>query len=236
MSEQEFLGDPQAAAPVTPEAAPQVANATSDFSDILATITNPEGKPKYGTVKDALIGASHAQKHIATLEAENSELKRIAEQVETLKALMQDNLTQQPKADQPAGLKQEDLENLVRNTLNRTQQEEKATANRMSVLNTLKGKFGEKLNEALEKQSQELGLSVAELGALAAKAPNAVLKYFNAESKGTPAVNGTVNTQALTPSTGPVVAPNNIMWGAPTKDVVGFFRQIKEEVNKELGL
>ncbi len=236
MSEQEFLGDPQAAAQVTPEAATPVANANSDFSDILATITNPEGKPKYGTVKDALIGASHAQKHIATLEAENSELKRIAEQVETLKALMQENLTQKPQADQPAGLKQEDLENLVRNTLSRTQQEEKATANRMSVLNTLKSKFGEKLDEALEKQSKELGLSVAELGALAAKAPNAVLKYFNVEPKGTPAVNGTVNTQALTPQQQAAQAPANLMWGAPTKEVVGFMRQIREEVNKQMGL
>lgn len=236
MSEQDFLGDPQSAQVETPPVQEPVKQATSEFSDLLTAITSPDGKPKYNSVQEALRGAAHAQKHIQTLEQENAELKNLSTQVETLKALMQENLMTQGKADQPVLPKVEDLENIVRSTLERTKQEEIARTNRQAVLNTLKEKFGDGLDKALETQAQELGLSVAELGALASKSPKAVLKAFNVETKGTPAVQGTVNTQALQPAQTELKAPDNIMWGASHKDVTAFFRQIKQEVNKELGI
>jgi len=102
-------------------------------------------------------------------------------------------------------------------------------------LNALREKFGDKTNEVLSAKANDLGLSVMELGALAARSPKAVLGYFDTKQV-TPSVQSTVNTQALSPKQTEVKAPDNIMWGASTKDVVGFFRQVKEEVNKELGL
>ena len=47
----------------------------SDYSEFLEAITNSEGKPKYKSVPDALLGAAKAQEHIARLESENAEMR-----------------------------------------------------------------------------------------------------------------------------------------------------------------
>ncbi len=206
----------------------------AEYGEFLQAITNPEGKPKYKTVADALIGAAKAQEHIQRIEAENAELRTVAKKVETMEQLLQ--RLEQGKGSDPAPMpKVEDQEQIVLSVLEKREQALRERQNREQVLESLKGKFGDKVQDVLEAKANDLGLSVAELGALAARSPKAVLGYFDAKSV-TPSVQSTVNTQALQPRSGDLKAPENIMWGASTREVTDFFRQIRTEVNKELGL
>jgi len=236
MSE-EFMGrtEPQAAegSSPTPEA-PMVEAGKPEYSEFLQAITNQEGKPKYKTVADALIGAAKAQEHIQRIEAENAELRTVAKKVETMEQLLQ-RLEVGKGADHTPIPKVEDQEKLVLSVLEKQKAAEREQANRETVLNSLKEKFGDKVNDVLTNKANDLGLSVAELGALAARSPKAVLGYFDSKPVA-PSVQSTVNTQALQPRSGELKAPDNIMWGASTREVTDFFRQIKTEVNKELGL
>jgi hypothetical protein len=219
----------------TPEAPKVEAKKNTDYSEFLEAITNSEGKPKYKSVPDALLGAAKAQEHIARIEQENANLRGIAQKVETLEQVLARLETGKP-ADQPVMPKVEDQESLVLSVLEKREAALRETQNRNAVLDSLKEKYGDKVSEILTAKANDLGLSVADLGAMAAKSPKAVLSYFQVEAKGTPAVQGTVNPQALQPKSDGIKTPENIMWGASTKDVVGFFRQIKAEVNKELGI
>jgi hypothetical protein len=214
--------------------APKVEATRSDYSEFLQAITNQEGKPKYKTVADALIGAAKAQEHIQRIESENSELRTVAKKVDTMEQLLQ-RLEVGKGSDQPLMPKVEDQEKLVLSVLEKQRTMEREQANRQAVLSTLQERFGDKTNEILSIKANDLGLSVMEMGALAARSPKAVLGYFDSKQVA-PSVQGTVNTQALSPKTTELRAPENIMWGASSQDLVGFFRQVKEEVNKEFGL
>jgi hypothetical protein len=207
----------------------------SDYSEFLEAITNSEGKPKYKSVPDALLGAAKAQEHIARLEAENAEMRSLKTKVDTMEQLIA-RLGEGKPADQPAVPKIEDQEKLVLSIMEKRELSAREANNRKAVLESLTSKFGDKTQEALKAKADDLGLSVSELGALAARSPKAVLSYFDVKAAGTPTVKGTVNTEALTPREDQSKTPENIMWGAPTGAVTEFFRQIKREVNKELGL
>jgi hypothetical protein len=236
MSE-EFLGTTNAQTAETSQPAVEAQvkqEGKPEYGEFLQAITNPEGKPKYKTVADALIGAAKAQEHIQRIEAENAELRTVAKKVDTMEQLLQ-RLEQGKGSDQAPMPKVEDQEQIVLSVLEKREQALRERQNREQVLESLKGKFGDKVQDALQAKANDLGLSVAELGALAARSPKAVLGYFDTRAAA-PSVQSTVNTQALSPKATEAKAPENIMWGASNKDVVGFFRQVKEEVNKELGL
>lgn len=233
----EFMGKTEAqsaeVSSPTPEAQPVEAG-KPEYSEFLQAITNPEGRPKYKTVADALIGAAKAQEHIQRIEAENAELRAVAKKVDTMEQLLQ--RLEVGKGSDPAPIpKVEDQEKLVLSVLEKQKAVEREQANREAVLNSLREKFGDKVNDVLTSKANDLGLSVAELGALAARSPKAVLGYFDSKPVA-PSVQSTVNTQALQPRSGDLKAPENIMWGASTREVTDFFRQIRTEVNKELGL
>lgn len=234
----EFMGSTNPSAetsqPAT-EAAKVSAETKSDYSEFLEAITNSEGKPKYKSVPDALLGAAKAQEHIARLEQENASLRGVAQKVDTLEQVLA-RLETGKGSDNSLAPKVEDQEKLVLSVLERREAANREEGNRKTVLNALKEKFGDKTNDALTQKANDLGMSVADLGALAARSPKAVLEYFKVESKGTPNVQGTVNTEALRPVQGEVKAPDNIMWGAKTSEVVDFWKQIKADVNKTLGV
>ena len=234
----EFMGSTNPSAetsqPAT-EATKVSAETKSDYSEFLEAITNSEGKPKYKSVPDALLGAAKAQEHIARLEQENASLRGVAQKVDTLEQVLA-RLETGKGSDNSLAPKVEDQEKLVLSVLERREAANREEGNRKTVLNALKEKFGDKTNDALTQKANDLGMSVADLGALAARSPKAVLEYFKVESKGTPNVQGTVNTEALRPVQGEVKAPDNIMWGAKTSEVVDFWKQIKADVNKTLGV
>lgn len=235
----EFMGvtasSPVEGSQPAPETQKVAAESKSDYSEFLEAITNSEGKPKYKSVPDALLGAAKAQEHIARLEQENATLRGVAQKVDTLEQVLA-NLQTGKAVDQPLAPKVEDQEKLVLSVLEKREIAAREEGNRKTVLNALQEKFGEKTSEALAQKANDLGISVAELGALAARSPKAVLEYFKVESKGTPSVQGTVNTDALRPKEEGVKVPENIMWGAKGSEVINLWKSIGQEVRKELGV
>jgi hypothetical protein len=217
------------------KAEPKVEASGDAYAEFLASIKTKEGTQKYKTIPEALIGASHQEMHIARLEEENKELRGVSEKVSKLEELIA-RLSGEKPADKPVVTKPEDTEKVVLGLLERREQEARERENRYSVLTTLRDKFGDKAEEVLATKAKDLGLSLSDLGNLAARSPKAVLGYFQVEIRGTPTVNSTVNIGALQPKPQTLDAPKNLLWGAPTKDVIGFLRQCKDEVQKELGL
>jgi hypothetical protein len=235
MSE-EFMGSTgtQTASTEQVQATEVKAETKSEYTDFLEAITNQEGKPKYKTVADALIGAAKAQEHIQRIEQENASLREVAQKVSTMEQVLL-NLDKQKGADQLHMPGIEDQEKLIVSVLEKQKMAEKALANKQFVLENIQKRFGDKSEEVLKQKANDLGLSVSELGALASRSPQAVLEFFKTEQKGTPTVTGTVNTQALQPNY-EQKTPENILWGASNKEVIDFWKQIKTDVTRDLGL
>lgn len=237
MSEKEFLGDqPGAGEGGDPAPEPKkeeaVAKSGSDYTEFLSAIVNPEtGQPKYKTVAEALFGAVHAQEHIRNLETENAELREKASKATTAEQVIE-KVRQTNAQGTPEGSRASLDEKSVLEILEKRDKVQVEKSNRLSVLNTLKVKYGDKLEDALSTKAAELGLSAAELGSLAARSPKAVLAYFDVKGTGTPSnKEGVVNTDALRPiEPGKAAAPANLLWGASSKEQVEFLRKIKAEV------
>ncbi len=180
------------------------------LATLLGEIKNERGEPKYKTVQDALNALKHSQEYIPTLkqtkdelEARLQEVSAKAARVEALESVVQE-LTQKMSTSQQtpaAGLTEEQVAELVNRTLSKTQAEAIQRSNTTSVVTALKASFGDKAEEVFYKKAQELGLSVAEFNAMAAKTPKAVLELVGVRSGGDPmrSNTSTVNTAGFQP-------------------------------------
>ena len=207
------------------------------MKDLLAQIKNEKGEPKYKTIEDALNGLLHAQNHIATLvqekrqvETEINELRPVAEQVKELRQVVE-RLTQpstsQEQTVQVQGLTEEQVANLVQAQLTKSQQQQVSKQNLEAVVATVKAKFGEKAEQEFYGRAKELGMSVEEVNALAARTPKAALRMLGIEDTqqvrtGTPAPTGSINTTALSPNTSSFIGRNSrkLEVGATSQDLM----------------
>ena len=166
-------------APASNGAPPQA----NQLDTMLASIRNENGEQKYRTVEDAIKALAHSQSYIpqlrteldstkAALAAAQAERDRIAELERTVQQLTQNN---SPAATPPAGLSEEQVALLVTKTLTQTQQAQIQKENLNSVVEAVKKSFGDKAEEVFYSKAKELGMSVEEVNALAAKTPKAVL-------------------------------------------------------------
>lgn len=224
-SQVEAQGDNQQAAPVK----------ESDYSEFLQGIKNSEGSQKYRSVEDALKGAANAQEHIKTLERENAELRGLKTKLETMEELLV-RLEQGKREDQPAAPRIEDTEQLVDSRIKSYLKQQEEASNRHKVLDTLRSKYGSKTEEIMKVRATELGFSLTDLGSMAAKSPVAVLELFKAAPTTGSSVHSTVNTQAISPQKPVAVPPKNLMQGATNKEVISYLRELKGEIEQEMGL
>ena len=180
--------------------------------DLLSQIKNENGEPKYKSVEDALVGLAHAQSFIQTLRTEKSQveqerdsLKTTAEKVSELEKYVKE-LTERSASQNttvPQGLSEEAVARLVENTLTKQQQEKIAKDNLASVVSAVAKEFGDKAEEVFYSKAQEIGLSRAEINALAARTPQAALKLIGVSTStpsSTTPVRGTVNTTQFEPN------------------------------------
>lgn len=204
-----------------PEATPQTPAGTApanvqidaQIATLLSEIKNERGEPKYKTLQDAIVALKHSQEYIPTLssklqQTENdlATARAAAANVDELRRSVE-ALTQReaPQAQQgQAGLTPEQIAELVNQGVSRTltqrEQEQVVQANTSSVANALRAAYGANVETKYAEKAAELGMTVVELNALAAKSPKAVLGMFGAKSvtpQGVP--QSTVNTAALQP-------------------------------------
>ncbi len=215
MSDQNiFQGTQPTGAPAGGDATPQPGQSIQPFADLLGSIKNERGEPKYKDVQTALEALRHSQEYIPTLkqekEATDAKLAALAAEVERLKNIEQSisQLTQpQQAAQQPpaAGVTEEAVANLVNQTLTQREQAAKKAANVNSVVTALTQKLGGEADKEFYKKAEELGMTAEQMNNLAAQSPTAVLKLFGLEgtkSQSTPSGNqqqSSVNTAGLQP-------------------------------------
>ncbi len=137
---------------------------------------------KYADVNVALQSIPHAQKHISTLEAELAQAKAELEKRRTAEELVEEfrkTGVAQPAstAASPESLNPDVVVQLVQQTLENRDAEQRAKANINSVTSAFFQAHGkEHAEQKYIELAQSSGMSVDALNRLAAQAPSAVLK------------------------------------------------------------
>lgn len=206
-----------------------------DLGNLLAGIKNERGEQKYKNVEDALKALQHSQEYIPNLKTElekrDAELERLRQETAKINSLEQTllELTQNKNSNTeqpPKGLSEEDIAHLVSGQLTKLQQEAVQTTNLDAVVTAVKSKFGDKSEEVFYNKAKELGMSAAEINALAAKNPKAALKLLGLDdvapnqTRNVPG-NGSINTTGFTPQKDSEIRrnPKPVIVGATTEDL-----------------
>lgn len=228
MTDQSMFGN-QSNTPVTPDnnGTPAGTNApnVNPYADLLGTIRNEQGVPKYGSVEDALKALPHANSFIEQLKREKAEqeaelqrLRGVADKTTELERTVQELLNKvNDTSNQKLPPTQEDIAELVNRTLTQRDTERSAKENQAAVVATATKAFGtqEEAGKKFIQAAQEAGLSVPELEALAARSPKAVLKMMGVSEQpvhkqGTTApMTSQVNTAGFSPAQDSFVKRND---------------------------
>jgi hypothetical protein len=195
MSENIFNGQTTDQSAVNTNGAAQQAPAVQNsdpFADLLGSIKNERGEPKYRDVQTALEALKYSQEYIPQIKTDYEKVKEEAEvlkrEVERLKNIEQsvEQLASQQAAEQrpPAKVVSgEEIAQLVEQAL--TQRESLAVqkANSSTVVNACQQAFGAEAEKVFYTKAAELGLSANEMNALASKSPDAVLELLGLKRK-----------------------------------------------------
>lgn len=213
-----------------------------DVNNLLSQIRNESGEQKYKSIQDALVGLQHAQEFIKTLRTEKTqveqqlnEVKPVAEKVTELEKIVLELTKPQTPAATPASVMSEEaIAKLVETTLTKRQQEDVAKQNLSSVISSVREEFGDKAEEVFYSKAQEIGLSRADINALAARTPQAVLKLIGVQAK-TPSVRptaGSANTTAFEPTQNTFIGRNTkrLEVGATASELMEETRASKQMV------
>lgn len=250
MADQPDVFSEQQSAPVTPEASNPASAPDASYADLLASIKNEQGQPKYDSLPKALEGLANAQQYIPQLkqqlqekEAALAELQAKLQQTQSVEEIIErlQNQNQPPAAETPSqasGLDQQAVTELVRNLLVQEKVQMTAEQNKAQVNNTLLQKFGEKAPEVMAAKAKELGTTPKELGELASRNPAMVLALFNTSTPSVKLNTATsYNTQLNAPERQPLQRPEkSLLKGATSKEQAEFMRRIREEVYAQHGI
>lgn len=217
------------------------------LQDLLASIKNEQGLPKYKDAHTALDALKHSQAFIDQLKTEKqqqeAELARLKAELEKRQAVEEvvNRLSQnQSNAAQTNTevLTPAQVAELVQNQLQADRLRSDKEQNLLKVNQTLIQRFGDKAAEALKNKAQELGITVQALGELAQQSPQAVLAYFPVTQQPN-AQQATLNTAAFqnAPQTFDIPAPSkSLLSGASSKDQAAYMKEIRDAIYKKYGV
>ena len=210
------------------------AQGSNDLADLLGSIKNERGEQKYKSVEDALVGLKNAQEHIPNLNNQLSqreqELKEAREQAarvdelqKTIEALTSGN-SGQPNTPATPTFSKEEIAKLVTQTLTAQQQAEAAKTNVATVVNALQTKFGPEAEKVYNAKATEVGMTVAELNALAQRNPKAVFTLLGVNQEAPKQLSSTTpsfNTDGFQPQQDSFIGRNAkpTLIGATTTDL-----------------
>lgn len=230
----------------------QTSSSNDSFADLLGSIKNEKGEPKYRDVNTALDALRHSQEFIPQIKTENeqlkSELNQLKEQLSKLSNIEQQvqKLTSKENTEQrtaaPA-LDENVVAELVTRTLSAQQLKAVQQSNIQAVVDAMKNSFGAEAEQTFYAKAAEIGMQPADINALAAKTPQAVMKLFGiADTKQqtkniTPTVGG-LNTSGYNqkPESNIRRNTNGVLLGATTKDLVtefGHAKALVQELNSQ---
>lgn len=179
---------------------------TTGMDDLLLSIVDDSGSPKYKTVEDALKGLAHAQKHIKTIQEENQSFRLELDRRKAAEEVLEEIKRSTKQEERPSTPFDADaLADQVAQRLEAKSKAEQAKRNVELVNEKIAQKFGEKAKQVVSQKAAELGLSSEMLKQVAAESPMAALKMFGFEEpKGTTVTRPTndVNTENFNPTAG----------------------------------
>lgn len=217
------------------------------LNDLLASIKNETGAPKYKDIPTALGALQHSQAFIDQLKAEKTaqeaELLRLKLELEKRSAVedVVNRLAQNSSnagTTNPQVLTPEQIAELVQNQLTQHSSTTTKQANLRSVNETLIARFGDKAGEMLKAKADELGLTVQELGELAQKTPKAVLAYFPQSQQQSSNSTG-LNTSAFqnAPQLNDIPVPSkSLLSGASSKEQAAYMAEIRKNIYAKYGV
>lgn len=239
-----FTQQTQPAAQGSSATAPNEQN-NQAFADLLGSIKNERGEPKYKDVQTALEALRHSQEFIPQLKADKEKTEAtvaaLAAEVERLKTLEQtvSQLTQPQNQNQPtaaSGMTEEMVASLLERSLTAREQQASQNANLQTVIAQMQQAFGADAEKTFYSKATEMGLSTEQVNRLAAQSPTAVLKLFGLEGKGVittqqPSASGSINSAGLQPQVNSYIKRNDktALIGATTADL-----QAERENSKKL--
>jgi hypothetical protein len=217
--------------------------------DLLASIKNEQGEPKYKSVQEAIKALANSQAFIPqllgekkTLEDEIIKLREKASKLDNLDeviAKLSAKDTEHNRQETPAteSLSEEAVVNLVKNVLAQSQTENTAKTNLTLVHNSLASKFGEKTKEIVAKKAQELGTTPEKIGELSATDPSLVLALFQASPiKTVTPITSSVHLPNETEKFKAVAPTKSLLLGATSKEQAALMADIKREVYEKYGV
>jgi hypothetical protein len=249
MSDQTIFGNEiNQQTPAIPNAG---SNPNPNQNDALATmlmeIRNEQGQPKYRSVEDALKALKASQEYIPTLkqqldekERQLNELKPQVDKITTLEeTVRQLTQNQNTAVNQPARVDEEVIANLVNSQLTKVQEQAVQAANIQAVVAKVREQFGEKAEEVFYSKATELGMSKADINALAAKSPSAALAALGIRSepqKPGLVPGGSVNTAAINPPSNSAIGRNSkpVLIGATSQEQRAELQNAKQMVDELL--
>ena len=197
-----------------------------------------EGK-KYSSAEEALRSVPHAQQHIKTLEEEMAQLKEELSKRKTTQELLDEiksGVQPVEKTTQEVGLNQDNIMELVNQTLKQNEQKKTAQANASQVASKFSEKYGSNAETVYNSLAKDLNLTPQKLNELAATSPNLVLRLADLEPNVKTNVSKTsssVNTEALAQNKTPQELSARVPKGAKTSDLVNAWRAAGEKVKQQ---
>lgn len=196
--------------------------------DLLLTIKNEAGEPKYKTIEDALKALAHSQAFIGTLKDEKStveqeliKLREQASKIDSIEEVVRKLTSEQPKPVEtpPAGgLSAEAVAELVKKTLEQSKVQDQATKNFNEVQAALKTKFGDKTKEAVAAKAAELGTTPDKLGELASQSPQMILALFGTQKPtNSPTPAGSIHLPPVSKPTSVERPAQSVLLGATSR-------------------
>jgi len=211
--------------------------ATAD--QLLASIVNAEGTPKYKTVEDAIKGLAAAQEHISRLEAENSDYKGKVEKSNTLQdvvdALQKSREGQEPEKGSSSQIDEATLSAMLEQVVDKKEAQNTAKQNAALVVAQFKEAYGSEAEAKYNEAVAATGLSKSDVNALASKSPTAAMKLLGAaEKKQGMNLNSSANPAAFKDSD---TGPAKFDPFQPAKNsALEKFRESRKATNKRLGI
>ena len=194
-----------------------------------------EGK-KYQSPEDALKSVPHAQKHIETLESELASVREELTKRQTTQELIDElkSGVQTPAQTVQSGeLNQDNVMDLVNQTIATREANAKAESNAKSVAEKFTEQYGDKAEVTYNSIAKELNLSVKQLNELAATSPTVVLKAAGLSAVKAPVASssGDINTEALSQQAKPTELSAKVEGGS-TKDLLAAWGRAKAKINQ----
>lgn len=188
-----------------------------------------EGK-KYKSPEDALKSVPHAQQHIQTLEQELAEAREELTKRKTTQELIDEIKSGIPTTATTVpveGINQDNLMDLVNQTLSIREQQAKAKSNADIVAKQFTNQYGDQAEATYNSIAKDLGLTIPQLNELSAKSPRVVLKAAGLQTASAPSrIEGDVNTQALSQTSKAPLASAKVQGGS-TKELLAAWDRAK---------